>query len=103
MTDITTLPKKWESEDFHDISLPQLVCAEDLREALPDWTRITEDPETWPELGVQHLVICKRNSGGWEHSRRNIRVLLARLKYGYIAELWYRPLCDLDFPQEEES
>ena len=111
MTDITKLPDKWcEPAPFMDgagaLSLGynkgRRDCAMDIISALPKWTKLTDDPETWPDDDAQVLVseeplkdsaIMPESMSGW------------MAVDGYQTEwvAWWRPLCDLDRPPEDKT
>ena len=48
--DITKLPDHWRNDiGFLTHRNPAMICANQLENNLPVWTRITEDESTWPE------------------------------------------------------
>ena len=59
-------------------------------DALPKWTKITDDPETWPEDNDEILVICPIIG----ESFMTWHPVIARLHGG----AWWRPLCSIDYP-----
>ena len=108
MTDITKLPDKWR-EDAVEASEQGLLdsglciantCATMLDESLPPWTEITDDPDTWPVYGTEIVVRWK------DHVTKGAYFGKGRICYEYLAnenittEAWWRPLCDLDYPNE---
>ena len=102
MTDINKLPDEWrETEvgeiDFYESNYPagqsQALhdCADELQAALPKWTKITDDPDTWP-VGDEYMTYNGDNvvhcQVPWE----------SHPLFGYSVLFWWRPLCSLDFP-----
>jgi hypothetical protein len=104
MTDITKLADDWISRNFDKRfndgePICPVVCAEELTQALPVWTRITDDPKTWP-AHFQKTVSHNGDDGGPFYFF-NLRAQLE--KHDYINLLYWRPLCSLDYPPETES
>ena len=74
--------------------------ADDLEAALPIWTEITEDSETVPD--PEQDILFQSASGGLFTATMPPRIIgyeFDRLKKG----VWWRPLCDLDYPPEKGS
>ena len=69
-------------------------CAKKLEAALPTWTKITDDPDTWPEDEqdiLRHIGAGQLKAGLWQVPTDKVR--------HHIGTSW-RPLCDLDYPPE---
>lgn len=67
------------------------------------WTKITDDPDTWPEDGQHFFVSMWLDALGqwsyqvWEKfSRSDFELVFEK----FVGDKW-RPLCDLDRPPEE--
>jgi len=95
MNDITKLADKFKTMscdgDSYDVGLE---CAELLEAALPTWTLITDNPDTWPDGPA--IVACKGcpelldfTDDGW--------LIAEHYPFGIIGLSW-RPLCSLDYP-----
>ena len=101
---ITKLADKWRKEAKNHIEEDEAnrmysaalnQAATDLWADLPTWTRITDDPDTWPEMAQEVIWTGKLTS------RPNISTF-----FGFDADwyrIYWRPLCDLDYPPEQES
>lgn len=104
MSDVTKLADDWrkkagEAHHAGMIAPPLLIantCARELEAALPKWTEITDDPDTWPDDGQKVLAL--------EFGHRNTVVKRFMKKHGrlYLKD-WWRPLCDLDYPPEQSN
>jgi len=72
-------------------------CADDLEAALPKWTKITDDPDTWPEDGqrVIHTVVAIRRDYTYASDFYDVGAIRH-----WIGRVW-RPFCDLDYPPEQ--
>ena len=99
MNDITKLPDKWRQKrrselDATNFDLYELAdCADELEQALPKWTRITEEPDTWPEdettVFLSYIANGKRSFEMWGFKDSDNLMLMGD---------YWRPLCDLDYP-----
>ena len=100
MTDITKLPDEWIAQYGGFPDLHTRECAEELEQALPVWTRITEDESTWPE-GL--VIVSSKNMDG----EMDAYIGKPCDDYSYVAKLsmtvHWRPLCSIDTPPETES
>lgn len=68
-------------------------CISDLKEALPVWTQITDDEETWPDEDQMVVIFHDLDPEIIEFGYTpcdNDRELLTGA--------WWRPVCDLDYP-----
>ena len=77
------------------------ACAKELRDALPVWTKITEDESTWPD-GLAFFVFTNGDApeildfsvdDDWDIPNGDT--------FNIIGSSW-RPLCDLDSPGDSE-
>ena len=71
--------------------------ANELEAALPQWTRITDNPDTWPDKDDSVLLY----TGNQQYERFD--------KWGNYSSIemdevgcWWRPLCSIDYPPEDE-
>ena len=87
MTDITKLPDEWEKIEDTTDGLCGFDCAQQLRKALPTWTKITDESD----INLKGLYAYKTPRDEWSIAT-----------YYFSAAKWYRPLCDLDYPPEQE-
>jgi hypothetical protein len=96
MKDITKLADEWRNLDpqFRMLS-DAYYCAQILEAALPVWTRITEDEATWQPSGVYVMTWYSC----WECARTYRRNSFGKPIVGG----YWRQLCDLDYPPEQES
>jgi len=118
--DITKLADMWRNDEAgfrvvtHDKNLSchnGLTCANELESALPKWTRITDDPATWPELdGEPTVEIIYRSPDrfgrpgkleGFEWDQGDTVALMEGDKLKFKGG-WYRYTTDLDYPPETE-
>ena len=100
---ITKLAEKWRT-DVARYSWQKAVnyCADELEVALPTWTRITDDPDTWPEANQTCLFFRQPNSVP-QHWGVSIDCYPeGNTEFLHEYDYW-RPLCDLDYPPEQES
>ena len=70
-------------------------CAKKLEAALPTWTKITEgkpDPERW-------IIYRCRLADGWTEL---IQTKWHKDSFARMDNVYWRPLCDLDYPPEEQ-
>ena len=105
MTDITKLPDEWNNiadcpRTTLDAAATFIDCADKLEAALPKWTRVTDDPDTWPEnnnstILVAEFITIGRQIYTWESC--NLR------GNNNLFPIYWRPLCDLDHPPEDKS
>ena len=102
MTDITKLPDEWRDRCPKGSGWFKFVheCADQLEAALPKWTRVTDDPDTWPEnnnstILVAEFITIGRQIYTWESC--NLR------GNNNLFPIYWRPLCDLDHPPEDKS
>ena len=99
--DITRLPDKWREEiqavpGHYYEGLD--YAANQLEATLPKWTKMTDDPATWPE-DWQHVLIFYPEKEFPDHKKYYIGEFV-RQAGGHIGSYW-RPLCSLDAPPEE--
>ena len=100
MTDLHKLPDEWREEeqsinDPHDPYSHALSnCADELEAALPKWTKITDDPKTWPNDGDWGFFKTWKWYGvhTWFNDEYD--------NFPKEPAAWWRPLCSLDFPPE---
>ena len=74
--------------------------ADELEAALPTWTKISDDPDTWPDDGQQYyLAPTNRGHCGtfsvWSRA--------SRTEYLTDGRWSWRPICTLDVPPEAAS
>ena len=105
MTDITKLPDKW-LDDFGrgGIPFPLQDAIDELREALPTWTRITDEPDTWPEEKTPFVILGASNEFSIiraDVTHRTIRHEIGRKWQPFWMGAWWRPLCSIDYPPED--
>jgi len=78
-------------------------CADELDDELPQWTKITEDESTWPKNGDSVLFIDKE----FDTLMRVLNPIkddtVFKTDHSNWLNLWWRPLCDLDTPPQEDS
>jgi len=77
-------------------------AANAIEAALPEWTKITADPDTWPPIGPA-FIAQPENTKKYtydpvftsfdEQDTQNIN--------GWI-DAWWRPLCSLDYPPDQQ-
>ena len=94
---IRGLPDKWLI-GRHMTSLEHI---EELEAALPKWTKMTDDPNTWPPCFIDVLVQYKHFVGS-NTSVKSYNFPGALGIKDYMGD-WWRPLCDLDYPPEESK
>ena len=94
---IVDLPEVWREAGSLDCWADD--CANELEAILPKWTRITEDEDTWPE-GLS-FIAGKKMSGEWDYSIRNPSGETFHHVAKHCLEVYWRPLCDLDYPPEQ--
>lgn len=75
-----------------------LKCADELEAALPKWTRITDDPDTWPDDGGASVMVSDEML---KDSYCSSRVMSGFEAVNRYCTTYWRPLCDLDYPQEQ--
>ena len=119
MKDITKLPDKWcEPAPFMDgagaLSLGynkgRRDCAMDIISALPKWTKISDDPDTWPpimneNLPIKGMFVAQPESTA-EHEYIPTFTWFDEddmIGAGDWIGTWWRPLCDLDCPPKDSS
>ena len=98
MTDITKLPDKWRKNAVDGSEVKVIsneiyvtnILANELEAALPVWTKITDNPNSWPEVEAEVAL----EDIGW--------IVWPDLygTYKVYHTLHWRPLCDLDYPPE---
>ena len=75
--------------------------ANQLTAALPVWTRITDDEDTWPEMPNARFFML----AGKEHDDKRVWQVITDAIYDgyneYDGATHWRPLCDIDYPPEE--
>jgi hypothetical protein len=106
---ITKLANKWRDEsniafENHGEGAAECVqeCADELESALPKWTRITDDPATWPEAG-QKVFFCDFIDSDDNEDVRGVTCFPNKeFVSQWIGDYW-RPLTDLDYPPEQQS
>ena len=97
--DIPRLPDEWYNTPPAEAGIrPLHYCANQLEAALPKWTKITDDPATWPEDWQQVLIFYPEKEFP-DHKKYYIGEFV-RQAGGHIGSYW-RPLCSLDTPPEE--
>ena len=93
MTDITKLPDRWRDAAERVNLRGQIfdTCATELSAALPVWTKITDNPETWPPSDKRVFSFHERLSYG-PHTYHQTKV-------GPSFEFTHwRHMCSLDRP-----
>jgi len=108
MTDITKLPDQWR-EDAVEASEKDMIAsglvvasvlATELEAALPVWTKITDDPDTWPK--VDSVSMMHSRTKGTIIKENGVEIYdFFMLEYGDITH--WRPLTDLDYPPTEDE
>ena len=91
------------------------ICANELEKEIPEWTLISADPATWPELdpeyGLDEIEVIARfpddngKSGSIEAFVWDVDVSTSIAdgdRIGYIGGM-YRHACDIDSPPEESK
>ncbi|MBU8921805.1 MAG: hypothetical protein KOO63_08295 [Bacteroidales bacterium] len=101
MTDIMKLPSKWREGatvcyDANAKFVHERLAGE-LESALPVWTKITDDPDTWPEQSED--ILLSSGVGFLEAGEWGVTIDEGMQKY--IGRYW-RPLCDLDYPPKDK-
>ena len=99
MNDITKLPDKWRKRGRKNMAKIHYEYAEELESAMPTWTKITDDPDTWPEDRERVLATRKDVQFDVWHEPAHF-IFRAEFYRGAVGTYW-RPLCDLDYPPEE--
>lgn len=94
------LPNKWRMEDPDQHLAPMGVCADELEAALPVWTKITDDPDTWPEDGM-YLWVYGDLNGAWIHATYDVAMM--RTIADMVQHTCWRPLCSIDYPPEQNQ
>ena len=101
MTAITKLPDEWRGNNYKDWPRePELCCADQLEAALPTWTKITDSPDTWPDDGT-YLWAYGSNTCDYLHATYD--VCMMRVVADMVKHVYWRSLCDLDYPPEDEG
>ena len=80
------------------------LLATELENALPKWTRITEDEATWPEQSNDVLLsvgVGFLEAGEWGVQVNDSAAPMDKSIQRYIGRYW-RPLYDLDYPPQED-
>lgn len=92
---IRSLPGEWRKVHcaVNKCSDSFYCCAFDLEAVLPVWTKISDDPETWPKkreyiLGIDNTEEEKFPEPFWVEPDNRLP--------SYVTH--WRPLCDLDTP-----
>ena len=107
MTKITKLPNDWRSiipkeHDGGDLVWTAAVitgmehAADQLEVALPTWTKITDQEDTWPPIDSE--VMYASWYDGWNIANGWVEFT----SLDDMGDYW-RPLCDLDCPPKDES
>ena len=80
--------------DVRNLAADRLEAA-----APPKWTKITDDPDTWPEDGETVMLVKPDNMFPvwFEPIVRTWHGVQSHNKRSY-----WRPLCDLDYPPEQQ-
>ena len=92
---IKSLMDDWR-ENWLDVN--GASCADELEAAMPVWTKITNDPDTWPKYGLE--VMFYGNPMG--EPKRYLGYFAADDQtFSYLKGAYWRPLCDLDHPPED--
>jgi len=101
--EITKLADKWRNynyiEDAPVCGDCAIELADELEAALPKWTKITDD-KSWPDDG-EYLWCYGSDSGGYIHA--TYEICMMRVIGDMVSDLYWRPLCDLDYPPEPPS
>ena len=105
MNDITKLADDWrkkagEAHHAGMIAPPLLIantCARELEAALPKWTEITDDPDTWPDRLKRVVFSFSSESHCW------IAFMHKNPMEDGLVTCYWRPLCDLDYPPEQSN
>lgn len=100
MTDIMKLAENWRDDavEASEVGLIEsgyhvaMVCATSLENALPKWTRITDDEKSRPPRFEPYLFAND------DMPRPKVSGANTTLWVGD----WWRPLCDLDYPPEQK-
>ncbi len=97
MTNITKLPDKWrkQSKTKSDVLDNISWCADELEAALPKWTKITDDPKTWPEKLDRVVFSFSSESHCW------IAFMQRNPAEDGLLTCYWRPLCSVDYPPED--
>ena len=112
---IRTLPDKWRSDEDENGQefapwLNGLACAKELEAALPKWTKITDDPDTWPpvmneNLPIEGMFVAQPECTA-DHEYTPTFTWFDEddmISAGDWIGTWWRPLCDLDYPPEDSK
>ena len=94
------LIKKWRKRGKKNAARIHYKYADELRAALPVWTKITDDPDTWPEDG-NYLWAYRSVDGDWLHA--TFEVSMMRVVADMAVDTRWRPLADIDYPPENED
>ncbi len=79
------------------------AAADMIEEALPKWTKITEDEATWPEKDTDTFMrIWSYDNNCWGRPWVQTNPDSFYDVSYEINEAWYRPLCDIDTPPKED-
>lgn len=102
---ITKLPGEFRKKADYLESPAYKHCADKLEAALPVWTKmVAGDPSTWPKNG--QTVMCAKWADSWRYagwhfcSSNDVPNWAVKPIEGID---YWRPLCDLDFPPEQEN
>ena len=87
--------RKWHYKKTFGNGAPMEKCADELTAALPDWTRITDDKSTWPERCFRVMFSFGTGGHSW------ITFMQKTPQEDGLLTAYWRPLCDLDYPPEE--
>ena len=92
------LIKKWRKRGKKNAARIHYKYADELRAALPVWTKIDirYPSQTFPEIGSNVLV---KWNGHETPSGHTVKLDDADAWNGY----WWRPLIDIDYPPENED
>jgi len=91
------LPTVGGHDDCHASQFKKTI--RDLEAVMPVWTKITDDPDTWPEDG--NYLWAYRSvgvGGGWLHA--TFEVSMMRVIADMAVDTRWRPLTDIDYPPE---
>jgi len=115
MIDINKLPDEWRDESKDAVKQDELnrmysaalnQAATELRSALPKWTRITDDPSTFPAPNKPIMTTSVLCDGEW--SEQHIFTPISthwmydidHVARDRLIGTYWRPLCSIDYPPE---
>lgn len=105
--DITKLGDYWRGEESRlekmFFSLGGDTCADELEDALPKWTEITDNPDTWPAIQVLVLVASLDKSVNQDVLIFRNQMVRSMFFKDYENYTHWRPLCSIDHPPKDKS